>query len=228
MIRNKLLFTFVILLAMSLFLVGCSDVESTNPSDKQLKTDENFVKNNNASLDNSDFSSNNANKQDSDGNKEEKKKDEHIEHQYGLKIGETGTVVSYFSNNLDDRIRYEVTLNEVRYDENLDLRLFEDAFVVVDITIKNIDDQSFKLTDIFTPNFGDLESTVYFVPVKSEFVQDFSGITILEGELQPGETKTGNYVFDVPNADNYKFAFGKTSDQIVTLAEWELSAEEIK
>jgi hypothetical protein len=227
--KNKLLFTFVILLAISLFLVGCSGDESTHQSDKQLKTDENLVKNNNASLDNSDFSSNNENKKDSDGNKEEEKeKDEHIEHQYGLVIGETGKVVSYTSNNIDDKIRYEVTLNEISYDENIDLKIFNGVYVVADVTIKNIDDKPINLSEIFTPGLGELGTTVFYVPVKSEFVQDFSGITILDGELEPGESKTGNYVFDVPKADNYKFAFGKTSDQIVTLAEWELSAEEIK
>jgi hypothetical protein len=227
MINNKLLLSVVLLLATSLFLVACSDDKSTNEADNQSTTDENTVNNTNKSSDDIDSSDNGKDDESSEENNEEEK-DEHIEHQYGLGIGETGTVVSYSSNNLDDSIRYEVTLNEMSYDENIDLKIFNGVYVVVDVTIKNIDDKPIDLSEIFAPGLGELGTTVFYVPVKSEFVQDFSGITILEGELEPGESKTGNYVFDVPKADNYKFAFGKTSDQIVTLAEWELSAEEIK
>ena len=47
-------------------------------------------------------------------------------------------------------------------------------------------------------------------------------------KLQPGEAKTGYFVFDLGKSDNYHFALFTKWDQIVTLAEWELSADDVK
>ncbi|WP_026906280.1 DUF4352 domain-containing protein [Paucisalibacillus globulus] len=212
-------------------MVACSDDESIGHTDNQSRTDESSVENKNTSTDNSESSSDKEVKIKTDRDEDiQKNSVEHIEHQYRLKIGETGTVVSYFSNDLDDRISYEVTLNEIRYDEELEthIQLFDEVFAVVDVTIENIDDQPIDLIDLVVPSFGELGTNEYHSAVGSEFLQNIPELTIMEGELQPGESKTGNFVFDVDKSSKYHFAVGTRWDQIVTLAEWEISAEEVK
>ena len=198
--NNRLLVSIVMFLVISLILVACSDDESTNQTDNSSTKEKNIEENSNASSDDFDSNGNNEeNESSGEIKEEEEKRDKHIEHQYGLKIGETGTVVSYTSNNLEDRIWYEVTLNELRYDEELvtHVQLFDEVFVVADVIIKNIDEQSIDLIDIVTPSFGELGTNEYHSAVGSDFLQNIPGLSLLEGELQPGESKTGNFVFDV-------------------------------
>src|SRR5699024_9098712 len=70
-------------------------------------------------------------------------------HQEGLKIGDTGTVVD------NDENRYDVTLNSVTFKDNVaDLEPNGETFVVVNITVENIGDDSFDAAEMYAPGFG--------------------------------------------------------------------------
>ncbi|MDY7045174.1 DUF4352 domain-containing protein [Virgibacillus sp. M23] len=220
--KNSLLSMFLVLI-ICLILAACSDdkpnEEAEQTGAEQTETDSN----------NTDTSNENIQQESEDGTATEEKdqetsNDEYVEHQLGLKIGETGTVVSS-----PDKLKYEVTLNEVSYRDELEnVPSHGNTFVVVDVTVKNVDDRTFDATDIFEPSLRAVASDEYKVPIGSEMIQGISDIQMIEGELTPSDTKTGNYVFRIEKADNYNFAFGIESDQITTRAEWEFSEGEVK
>ena len=218
--NGKVLLSLVSLLFTCLFLAACSDDEPAEPAEQSTTEDTDKEAENaeeGSSTEQANEDSNSA-EEESDNNTEE-----FIENQSGLKIGETGTVVSGENKN-----KYEVTLNEVRYEDMDNVKMFNEVFVVVDVTFKNIDDKTIDSEDLFMPSFGELGTNVYDVPVGAEFVQDVPGIEIVKGEIKPGESVTGNYVFDASKSENYHFAIGTTWDDITTRAEWEISEDEVK
>ncbi|PAV28969.1 hypothetical protein CIL05_13390 [Virgibacillus profundi] len=213
--NKKIVISMLLLIITCLFVTACSEdesVEQKEPSNTE-----------NSDTETSEDKSTTMETEEDTNTEEEDSSDEFIENQSGLKIGETGTIV-----NADDESRYEVTLNEVRYEEIENVKLFGEVFAVVDVTIKNIDDKTINSEDIFYPSIGELDTNEYTGPVGFEFVQDIPGIDVIEGEIEPGESVTVNYVFDINKADNYHFAFGTTWDNIITRAEWELSEDEVK
>nr|WP_026683193.1 DUF4352 domain-containing protein [Priestia megaterium] len=220
--KNSLLSMFLVLI-ICLILAACSDdkpnKETEQTGEEQTETDSN----------NTDTSNENTQQESEDGTATEEKdeetsNDEYVEHQLGLKIGETGIVVSS-----PDKLKYEVALNEVSYRDELEnVSLYGDTFVLVDVTVKNVDDRAFDATDIFEPGLGGLDSNEYVPPIGSQYLQDASEIQLIEGELDPGDSINGTYVFDIEKTDNYNFVFGHAADQITTRAEWEFSEGEVK
>lgn len=150
-----------------------------------------------------------------------------VEHQKGLKLGDTGTVVS---GTLSENDRYEITLNDMELLTEVEGETnYNEIFVKANVAIKNIEEQPLPLDAIFRPTVGDenLEDIELFPEFKKEFFTDEKG-TVFEGnEIAPGETVYANYYFDTVKADYYRFAFGNPSDQIVTFANWKIKKEEM-
>ena len=70
-------------------------------------------------------------------------------HQEGLRIGDTGTVVD------NDKNRYDVTLNSVTFKDSVaGLEPNGETFVVANITVKNTGDASFDAANMYNPGFG--------------------------------------------------------------------------
>lgn len=198
---------------LSLFLVACS-----NDDDEKSKQEPSVDTTREETMETNDQ------KVDSDSEEsEDNEKREHIENQEGLQIGETGTVVSS-----KEKYTYEVTLNEVRYQDIEELKLFDEVFMVTEVTIKNIDDRTIDAEDIFTPTLGESDTNEYQSPVGNEFQEGISGITNIEGEILPGDSVTGHFVYDMKKADKYHFAFGTNWDHITTMVEWEFSEDEME
>lgn len=220
---KKTVITSILLLLMGLFLAACS----SNDSEGQTNSPEDTTQQEKEGTETADTQEEETEARETDegDTTSENSSDEYVEHQKGLQIGETGTVVSS-----KEDYKYEVTLNSLHYEEELDdLRLFGDVFVIADVTIENIDNQSFPAEATFTPKVGKLDSNEYNSPVDNEFLEGISGIEIIEGELEPGDSITGQYVFDLGSKeDSYHFAFGTNWDQIRTLAEWEFSEVEME
>ncbi|WP_130859237.1 DUF4352 domain-containing protein [Gracilibacillus phocaeensis] len=204
-------------LLLSLVLAACSNEE---PEEEAESTDT-------AQTDNETTDDNMEQEPDEPAtgeDEEETNNDEHIEHQLGLSIGDTATVVSS-----PDDLTYEVTINEVSYRDELEnVTLYDDTFVLVDVTVENVDDKTFDAADIFTPAIGELDSEEYVPAVDSEYLQNTSEITMVEGELAPGDSVEGTFVFDAMQVEQYNLAFGHAGDQITTRAEWEFNSDEIQ
>ncbi|MDY7045176.1 DUF4352 domain-containing protein [Virgibacillus sp. M23] len=212
MSENKLI-SICILIIISLFLASCSNDETTEQTNQTTDTEQQ----------NDQDNTNTSEEVDSDEGNQVENKDEHIENQSGLQIGDAGTVVSS-----EERYTYEATLNEIHFRDIDEIKLFNETFAVVNVTIKNIDDQPLKAEDIFSPSLGEIGTNQYEGPVDNQFLQETSGIEIIEGEIAPGDSVTGDFVFDIDKFDNYHFAFGTKWDQIFTMAEWEFSIDEVQ
>lgn len=215
MIKNKRIVTLLMFIVVFL-LAACSNdneqTEESEPADtEQTETDtsEEGTESDDEAVAEEEESSNN---------------DEYIEHQLGLNIGDTATVVSS-----TEEYKYEVTVNEVSYRDELEnVTLYEDIFVLADVTVKNVDEKSFDAADIFTPALGELDSNKYIPAISPDYLQNTSEITLVEGELAPGDSVEGTFVFDVDQAKQYNLAFGHAGDQIKTRAEWEFSEDEVQ
>lgn len=200
---------------LSLLLAACSnDDQEDKPEPSEDTVQEDPAENNAVETNDHDSDSEES---------EDNEKREHIENQKGLKIGETGTVVSS-----KEKYTYEVTLDNVYYQDIEDLKLFNEVFVVVELTIKNVDDQAFNAESTFTPSIGELGTNKYTIPVGNEFQEEIPGVTNIEGELRPGESITGHYVYDIDKFENYQFTFGNKWDDITTIAAWEFSEDEME
>lgn len=152
---------------------------------------------------------------------------EQIEHQKGLKIGDTGTVVS---GSLNENDRYEITLNDIELLTEVEGEtIYNEIFVKANVSIKNIEDEPLSLEAIFRPTVGDedLEDIELFPEFKKEFFADEKGTPFEGNEIAPGETVFADYYFDTVEADYYRFAFGNPSDQIVAFANWKIKKEEM-
>ncbi|WP_152657162.1 DUF4352 domain-containing protein [Oceanobacillus sp. CFH 90083] len=218
MIKNKRISVLLLLIA-GLLLAACSNdneqTEESEPADtEQTETD----------TSEEGAESESADEAATEEEDESSSNDAYIEHQLGLNIGDTATVVSS-----SEKYKYEVTVNELQFQDELgNVPSYDNKFLIANVTVKNIDDRSFSASAIFEPGVGVQGSNEYKPPVDAEILQNVSGIELFEGELAPEDSITGDYVFRIEEADNYNLAFGIESDQITTRAEWEFSAKEIQ
>lgn len=218
MIKNNQIAVILLLIA-GLLLTACSNnneqAEESEPADtEQTKTD---ISEEGTESESDDG----AAKEEED---ESSSDDGYIEHQLGLNIGDTATVVSS-----TEKYKYEVTVNEVSYRDELEnVTLYEDTFVLADVTVKNVDEKSFDAADIFTPALGELDSNKYTQAISPDYLQNTPEVTLVEGELAPGDSVEGTFVFDVEQVKQYNLAFGHAGDQITTRAEWEFSEDEVQ
>ncbi|WP_440896934.1 DUF4352 domain-containing protein [Amphibacillus sp. Q70] len=137
-----------------------------------------------------------------------------------LSLGETGTMETAIGN-------FEVTPTSFRFEEEIDEdgeieNPYNGIFIIVDLTIENIDDEPIISEDL-----------IYSVVLKDEGgagidpIVEFTSTNNFEGEIAPGETVTGEIIFDFITNDVYELSFG--ADYLESLSNevrWILEADD--
>lgn len=220
----KLTFLFIV---FSLFIVACNgndnadervneeensnqetnEIEENEPTEEDMVTDE----------DGSEEASENEKSETDNGNSIGN-------HQEGLRINDTGSVVD------NDENRYDVTLNSVTFKDSVaDLEPNGETYVVANITVENTGDNSFDVANMYNPGFGPkggIETTLngVFMDAGVEVDED-----LLEGEIAPGESVTGDHIFEIgETSDQYLFIIGGSGQQILTYANWDVLESDIE
>ena len=133
-----------------------------------------------------------------------------------LSLGETGVMETAIGN-------FEVTPTSVRFlSEVGGEKPFSEVFVVIDLTIKNVDTDTIISEDIISARLHSLDdsgSTTNF--------DDFEEINNFEGEIEPGKTMSGEAIFDFRKLEGYQLSFGAAYlDSLSNEVRWEFDAEE--
>lgn len=211
------------LLLTAFLIMGCADNEDTTQETDEEQNSNQEMNETEGEQEASEIES--ASEETSDNGEEtNESNDTFVEHQEGLGIGETGTVVDNNEN------RYEVTLNSVKFEDSVaDLELNGETFVVTNITVKNVGNDSFDVVDMHSLGFGpegNIETSMnrVFREANVEVEED-----LLEGEIAPGESVTGDHVFEIgETSDQYLFIIGGSGQQIITYANWDVLEDEIE
>ena len=205
----------------TILLSGCSDQEANDGS-----------KNNNqdkgSEQQNEDDSSEEVNKEDTESEDNEQDSDIPTGHQDGLTMEESG-----FVEDADDK--YKVTINSIDNDADIGLdpaKVKANAYAVANITVENIGEHSFNGKNIFDPSFSGSKD-IYMTTLNDVlFDADEISVDLLEGEIEPGESITGDVVFTVREQTEskdgkYYFEIGTKQDQITQAARWELDESDL-
>ncbi|KGA96959.1 hypothetical protein AJ85_03160, partial [Alkalihalobacillus alcalophilus ATCC 27647 = CGMCC 1.3604] len=112
--------------------------------------------------------------------------------QLELGIGDTAQI----SSNLG---AYEITIHSLKQEETVeDKSSMFDYFIVVDVTVKNIDDETL---DASNP-VGVLDQTSSLEGSGSgDYSQNYETIDSISGDLQPGEERNGQVLFHARNGE---------------------------
>lgn len=219
----KLTFLFIV---TSLFIVACNGNDNadervneensnqeTNETEEDEPAEEDVVTDENSSEEASENEDSEADDDNTIGN-----------HQEGLQIGDTGSVVD------NDENRYDVTLNSVTFKDSVaGLEPNGETYVVANITVENTGDNSFDAVNMYNPGFGPeggIETTLngVFMDAGAEVDED-----LLEGEIAPGESITGDHIFEIgETSDQYLFIIGGSGQQILTYANWDVLESDIE
>lgn len=81
--------------------------------------------------------------------------------------------------------------------------------IVLDVRVKNIGDEVILAEEVM----HDMEITIDLeTSGSSNGAEEFDSIDVFEGETQPGEEKTGQFIGDIYTGDEYYF--GKAEDNV--------------
>lgn len=149
-------------------------------------------------------------------------KGEEGQDQLDLLVGDTGTFVTTLGT-------YEMTLNDaaLKGKEFEGVKSTRDDIILLDITIKNTDDDTLDLEDlIYSMEIADdLEGAG-----SGDNAEGFDTVDAFKGEIEPGEEKSAQFLTTVNTADEYFFrkdsgiVATKGSNQVI----WTIKTEEIK
>ncbi|MBM7597885.1 hypothetical protein JOC34_000242 [Virgibacillus halotolerans] len=205
----------VYLLLVCIFLMsGCSE-KNTNDASKNNNQEKNNV-------------------QEEDGeNSEEEENEQNSDiptgHQDGLTMEENGYV-----EDADDK--YKVTINSIDKDADIGLDPSKvnnaKAYAVANLTVENIGEHNFNGKNIFDPSLSGSKDTYVTTINDVLFDADDISVDLLEGEIEPGESITGDVVFIVRDENEskdgkYYFEIGTKQDQIIQAARWELEESDL-
>lgn len=194
-----------ILLTMSVVLIACGDnKEETNDTnaDETSEVEQN-----------SEETSSESSEDDLEITEEDQK---------DLKLGDTGKVETVLGT-------YEVTLDsgELVGPELDGEETYDDDLILLDITIKNIDDDSIEIEDAVSGLVvaDELESGGSF-----DGAEDFDSIEKFTGTLNPGEEESGQLITDVVNSNTYYLMQdpGNVSAGATNQVIWTFEAEELE
>ncbi|MEK3887595.1 DUF4352 domain-containing protein [Bacillus sp. FSL K6-3431] len=171
----------------------------TTNSDKQESKETDGQKNTNGATQSSD---------NGDEKKEDKSEDDifsgDFTDQTDLKIGDTGQTESTLG-------KYKVTVNSVKMLDELDGESSTlDHFFVTEITVENIGDKSYDVKDII----DNLEFAKSLEGVGAGGLSKFyDSIKAFEGTIEPGDTITGETVFQGQDSETY---YIRTKDGLIS------------
>jgi len=142
--------------------------------------------------------------------------------QLDLKIGDTGQVETTLG-------RYEITVDSISKKDEIDGRRSQaDYFFVADVTVKNIGDDSIDANE----SKDNLEITSMLEGSGfSDVASFFESIDEIEGTLEPGESISGQMLFEEDEADTYYLRFteglvaaGVVKNQVI----WTFTLDEVE
>lgn len=211
---RKLISLIAIMFIMSMILIACSD-DNDGVNQENSNADNISAEENNESSNELDENSDEIEDEDSRNDLEITEED-----QEDLKMGDTGTVDTVLGT-------YEMTLDDAELvGPELDgEETYDDDLILLDITIKNIGDDTIDLEDAVAALLvgEDLKGGSF------DGAEDFDSVEKFTGKLDPGEEESGQFITDVVDADEYylmqdfgSFAAGGTNQVI-----WTFGKEEI-
>ncbi|ADU31784.1 DUF4352 domain-containing protein [Evansella cellulosilytica] len=132
-----------------------------------------------------------------------------------LSIGDTGRMI-------DTLGEYEITVHSAKAFKEIEGNTpTMDVYVVVDVSFKNIGDEELFANDVKrTHLFSDNElpqENLFFI----EFIDD------IDGEINPGETVTGQLIFEQNDSDFYELIFGWGLSTVSNELTWHFTREEV-
>lgn len=142
--------------------------------------------------------------------------------QTDLKIGDTGRAASTIGN-------YEITLKSIKLQNELDGKKPLNAYLfITDLDIKNIGDKPINSEDIVTglEITSNLEGSGY-----NDFSKFYKSLNVFNGEISPGETVSGQAIFDEMESEQYYIRIteglvgsGAVKNQLI----WNFSKSEVE
>lgn len=198
-----------IMFVMSMILIACSDDKK-----EESNTDNISVEENNEGSKELGEDSDSADDDNSNNDLEITEED-----QEDLKMGDTGTIETTIGT-------YEMTLDDAELvGPELDgEETYDDDLILLDITIKNIGDDTMDLD----PAVAALLVSEDFEGGSFDGAEDFDSVEKFSGKLDPGEEKSGQFITDVVDADEYYLLqdYGSVSAGGTNQVIWTIKKEE--
>lgn len=133
-----------------------------------------------------------------------------------LSLGETGTMTTVLGE-------YEVTAHSVEIHEKFgDAKLNRDMFVIIDISIKNIGEDTLNGSDITKAVIFDDRGLRANALIHHDFVE------LITGDIEPGETESGQLLFDSNSSDSFELLFGYGRRLTSNEVRWSFTADDTK
>lgn len=140
----------------------------------------------------------------------------------GLGMGETGYV-------RDEDNKYEVTLNSVKFsdDDIGGIKSENDVYAIVNLTVENVGDHPMNAKNIHNPSFG--ETGRSFGTFNETIFEDSLEVEqdLLEGKISPGESTTGDQIYDITTSEYYTFFLGESGVD-TSYAKWEIHESDVE
>jgi uncharacterized lipoprotein YehR (DUF1307 family) len=130
-----------------------------------------------------------------------------------LKLGETGRMKGTLGE-------FDVTVDSFRILEEYEGNKPYSSntyFIEVDVTINNLEDKVLKTYSITRARLFDLDSNGG---------SNEESFTVFPEEIQPGETVSGQIIFDIPKSSSYELVFGFARSSVATELRWGFDASE--
>ncbi|MFN7251943.1 MAG: DUF4352 domain-containing protein [Anaerobacillus sp.] len=130
-----------------------------------------------------------------------------------LKLGETGRMK-------DTLGEHDITINSFEILEEYEGNKPYSSntwFVVVDATINNLGEKALDSFTITRTRLFDLDSNGG---------SNEESFTVFPEEIQPGETVSGQIIFDIPKSSSYELVFGFALSSVATELRWGFDASE--
>ncbi|QQK77620.1 DUF4352 domain-containing protein [Salicibibacter cibarius] len=129
-----------------------------------------------------------------------------------LSLGETGTYDANFGT-------FEITLDDVWTDDEVEGEPpVDDLYVITEVTVENNSDDTIDAQDLAHADLlNEDESNIG--------VYWFYGF---DGDLEPGESLTGELVFDHTDSSYYELTYGWGPDSLSNEVRWEFDESELE
>ena len=212
-VMAKVLKLLIIKLTL-LIIVGCNNNEPEGLNDSNASEDLTTGE------DESDFEDEGEDEESSDASEDESTSEGSEDDYDLLSLGETGLMETAIGD-------FEVTPTSYRFEEELEegndlITPSNEVFIIVDLEIKNVDENPIKSEDlIYSVVLGNLDGAGLGAYVNYDAIDNF------QGEITPGETMTGEVLFDFIREDTYQLSFGESYlDSLSNEVRWEFYADE--